>query len=290
MKDEDYPALYQSTNQAAIDTQKYYVRLNIGYLTSTILGTICSVFSDGSSVLAVASPVLFLIGLFLVVIILTKKHDNSWYASRAAAESIKTATWRFMMRAEPFGGSSTSLEAQNKFIETIKEILKETRSIASYFGDKSTGKDQISGKMAETRSRTPEERKAFYVRNRIDEQQQWYSRKAKANKRQNFIWFLAVIGFNLVAGILAIVRVVNPISPGIPVDVFAVLAVSSLSWIQLKRFQDLASSYALTAHEISTIKSLASHIHTEHELSDFVIDAENAFSREHTQWSAKRSS
>ena len=73
-----------------------------------------------------------------------------------------------------------------------------------------------------------------------------------------------------------------------PIEVFAVIAVSSLTWIQLKRYQGLSSSYALAAHEIGTIKSISEEIETENDLSNFVINAENAFSREHTQWIAKR--
>jgi len=44
----------------------------------------------------------------------------------------------------------------------------------------------------------------------------------------------------------------------------------------------------LTAYEIGFIREQISNVSTDKELSDFVKDAENAFSREHTQWAARR--
>jgi hypothetical protein len=66
------------------------------------------------------------------------------------------------------------------------------------------------------------------------------------------------------------------------------LAASTLSWIQAKRFSELSASYALAAHEISFIKEQAASIKKDDNLSQFVGDAENAFSREHTQWVARK--
>ena len=63
-----------------------------------------------------------------------------------------------------------------------------------------------------------------------------------------------------------------------------------LSWIQAKRFQELAASYALAAHEISIIRQQSSGPMDDRAFSRFVGDAENAFSREHTQWVARQDS
>jgi len=87
---------------------------------------------------------------------------------------------------------------------------------------------------------------------------------------------------------LAILKVaeINPIY--LPVDVIIALASSLLSWIQAKRFTELSASYALTAHEIGFINEQIATINSEDDFSKFVGDAENAFSREHTQWAARR--
>ncbi|WP_339927769.1 hypothetical protein [uncultured Cobetia sp.] len=44
---------------------------------------------------------------------------------------------------------------------------------------------------------------------------------------------------------------------------------------------------SLTANEIGIIKTKLQYSNTDSDFSDFVRDAENAFSREHTQWIAK---
>ena len=52
--------------------------------------------------------------------------------------------------------------------------------------------------------------------------------------------------------------------------------------------QELAASYALAAHEIGLIRQQSLLPSTDDEFSLFVGDAENAFSREHTQWIARK--
>lgn len=60
--------------------------------------------------------------------------------------------------------------------------------------------------------------------------------------------------------------------------------------MQAKRFTELSTSYALTANEIALIREDAYGLEEDVELSKFVGDAENAFSREHTQWEARKDS
>ncbi|MBC8739408.1 SLATT domain-containing protein [Paraburkholderia sp. UCT31] len=65
-------------------------------------------------------------------------------------------------------------------------------------------------------------------------------------------------------------------------------AASVMAWIQTKRFQELAASYTLTAHEIGLLRIALPTPPAEDKFSVYVGDAENAFSREHTQWQARR--
>ena len=101
-------------------------------------------------------------------------------------------------------------------------------------------------------------------------------------------FFLGLVISNAIAVILAILKI-NDINPTfLPVDVVIALAAGILSWIQAKRFTELSASYALTAHEIGFINEKSATIQSEEDFSKFVGDAENAFSREHTQWAARR--
>ena len=288
MNNEEYPALFQSTDDASNQAQRFYININLSYLIITVSATICALLGSHSNFFSISSAFLFLIDLFLLIIILTKKFENKWYTCRAIAESVKTATWRFMMAAEPYENSKNLQEVKANFRNLLRALLRQNTYVADYIGGELSEKEQITEKMMNIRYFSIDERKEFYIKNRIDDQRKWYSQNYSFNKKNNLIWFLLVIIFNAFAAFFAILKINDPTNQYLPIDVFAVIAVSSLTWIQLKRYQELSSSYALAAHEIGTIKSMSEEVKTENDLSNFVINSENAFSREHAQWIAKR--
>jgi SMODS and SLOG-associating 2TM effector domain 1 len=63
----------------------------------------------------------------------------------------------------------------------------------------------------------------------------------------------------------------------------------ALAWLQIKQYSSLAESYSVAAHELSLIESLLDASYTEDSWAHFVNEAENAISREHTTWRARRS-
>ena len=96
------------------------------------------------------------------------------------------------------------------------------------------------------------------------------------------------VGVNSIAVLCAVLRMVYVDQSYWPTDIFVAMAASVLSWRQAKRFSELAASYALAAHEIGLIKEQSLLPDTPEKFSLFVGDAENAFSREHTQWVARK--
>jgi hypothetical protein len=71
-------------------------------------------------------------------------------------------------------------------------------------------------------------------------------------------------------------------------SVFSAAAAAFIAWQELKRHQELAFAYGQAAHEIGLVLARERYIDTEVEFSAFVSDAENAISREHTMWTARR--
>jgi hypothetical protein len=133
-----------------------------------------------------------------------------------------------------------------------------------------------------------EDRRATYAACRIKDQLTWYAKKAAFNRKMSNGFFWALIVTNGIAVLCAILRVTFVTVPFWPTDIFVATAASLLSWMQAKRFSELASSYALAAHEIGLIREQSLQPSTDEQLSLFVGDAENAFSREHTQWVARK--
>ena len=84
-----------------------------------------------------------------------------------------------------------------------------------------------------------------------------------------------------------LVKISNP-SLMLPIEVIAFLAGAALTWTQMKKFRELATTYGLTAHEITLVKGEAVNIADDLHFSEYVLNSENAFSREHTQWVARK--
>jgi hypothetical protein len=59
--------------------------------------------------------------------------------------------------------------------------------------------------------------------------------------------------------------------------------------MEVKKFNELGAAYTVTAHEIGFIEPKLDAVHSEKDFSDFINDAELAFSREHTLWIARQS-
>jgi hypothetical protein len=94
--------------------------------------------------------------------------------------------------------------------------------------------------------------------------------------------------FQRIPIIFSLARLFYLDSPFWPTDFFIAIAASLLGWIQAKRYTENSASYALATHEISLIREQALSVKTPNDLSLYVGDAENAFSREHTQWAARK--
>ncbi|HDQ2581608.1 TPA: SLATT domain-containing protein [Morganella morganii] len=74
----------------------------------------------------------------------------------------------------------------------------------------------------------------------------------------------------------------------LPTELITTIISALIGWVQIKKYNELSASYALTAHEIGLIKEQSYYISSEKDFLDFIRDAETAFSREHTQWQARR--
>jgi len=288
MKEEHYPALYQAANNASLKAQEDYLRSVKGFVALSVIGAGLSVAGIQSKEAAIIAAIVFLTAMFLSIYIAVKKNEGVWYRARAIAESIKTSTWRFMMLTEPFDASQELNLAKSNFRILLQKILNEHKDLAHELAGQFSLEAQISQKMEEVRSTPLDERKNIYLKDRIEDQRKWYTDKSKYNKKWGTIWFWIMIALQGVAIILTLMRVAYPCWNYWPTEIFVVAAAGIFTWIQLKRFRELAASYGLAAHEIGVAMGALDVVESEDAFSDFVRDTENAFSREHTQWVAKK--
>ena len=285
MKHEDYPALYQAASQLSDNAQSHFYRALRFHILLLAVASLISVANSPNPDLAIIQALVLLGALGCAIYLYLGRPDRHWYAGRAVAESIKTSTWRFVSRAEPYNNAD-ELDNHN-FGLKLKAIVEQNRDIAGLLTTHLDGLP-ISSVMRHLRSTTDLERLDYYRKFRIVDQLNWYAKKASFNRRMVNGYFIALLVTLTGAIALSIAKVRYASIAYWPTDFFVTVAAGLLSWIQAKRFQELSASYALAAHEISLIRQQAGVAMTANELSEFVGDAENAFSREHTQWTARK--
>lgn len=288
MEENDYPALYKAADRTSANAQLLYLRLVRCHSALLIVAAGLGVYGLESTVAAIISAVLIIGSIFVSVLMLLRKDEDVWYRARAVAESAKTSTWRFMMRADPYLDASDIRDAKATLRSRLKSVLKEHEDLSGHLSGAVSGTDQITSKMCEIRNLSWQDRVDFYKRHRIDDQQSWYEGKAAWNKRHGRIWFGILITCQALAVFFVIMRVGYPSWGYWPFAVFVVASGSALTWIQVKKFRELSAAYALTAQETGFVRGEIESVESEDTLAQFVSDSENAFSREHTQWLARK--
>jgi hypothetical protein len=285
MQEQDFPALYRSADDLSLTSQRDFFKALRVHLITLVLAAILSIISIPHWSIAVCQLLALLGALGCSIYLFAMRPDRFWYAGRAVAESIKTITWRYVCRAEPFQKDDAT--ARNDFHQKLKQIVEQNREVCRSLTQELDGQ-QFTPAMEKLRAQSLEERRAAYAESRIKNQLVWYAKKAAFNRKMSRRFFWLLIGVNAIAVMCAALRVAHVDLPFWPTDAFVATAASVLSWMQAKRFSELAASYALTAHEISLIKEQSLLQDTSDKFSLFVGDAENAFSREHTQWVARK--
>ena len=288
MKESDFPAFYSMADRASLTAQRnYFIALKL-YLFLLVAAAIVAFYWAHNVFGAITSAALFLITLGILVILKIKKLEDIWYNGRVVAESVKTRTWRWMMKAEPYDEEETGEQAQTELLSDLKSILNQNRSLSGALEWTPELGEAISSKMIVIRELPWQERLSIYKRNRIDNQSSWYSKKSQLNKRRAKQWLVASVVLHSVAVLMLLYRIKEP-DLAFPIEVVATAASAVLTWVQAKKHNELNSSYSLAAQEIVLIKGESVSVQNESQLSEFVINSESAFSREHTQWTSNKS-
>ncbi len=287
MEESDFPALYNASDSASLKAQGHYFGALRLYLVLLVLAAYVSFYWPQHVYGAIASAAMFLVTLGILVWLKIQKPEDTWYNGRAVAESVKTRTWRWVMRADPYDRDIPEDQAQRELLTDLKAILDQNRSLSESLEWNPDLGVAISEKMVSLRNMPWQERLAIYKADRIDNQSRWYSKKSIFNKKRSRQWFIASILLHFFAVLMLLYRIKEP-TISLPIEVVATAAGAVLTWVQAKKHNELNSSYVLAAHEIVLIKGESVSVKDENNLSEFVINSESAFSREHTQWTARK--
>lgn len=287
MEQKFYPLLFKIADTKSKKSQNIFIRLNIFILLLLILSSVSSLYTTVPKNITTFSTICLILSTLFNIYILFFRPEKSWYEGRAIAESVKTLTWKFITNTKPFKISLQQEKAEQIFNENLKKIIGQRRDFYILIGQNYPDGNMISDEMISIRNCSFEERKKKYVEDRIQDQINWYSYKTKQNALNKNIALGLIIGFQILAIFFFIFEknlFINYSFTSILITMTSVF----MTWLQLKRFQELTDAYGITATELKFIKEKSKFILDDNQLEKYVDDTETAISREHTLWLARR--
>lgn len=291
MNEDDYPRLYRYSDSASRKAQKTYLFFNNLHLISLVLGSALGTAAiltkpDVSNKLFTVMAIVLLLGVLVLWIARSRQYDKIWFDGRAVAESVKTATWRFMMKVPPFYEDD---KVEERFVFQLKEIRGARPDLVKHMAAvKVTDGLAITDFMRDMRKATLQDRRVFYVNERLTDQKLWYAEKANLNATRSALWFWTVTALQSSAVVLAVIQAAS-MGFGINmVPVITTCAAAVSAWAQMKRYDELAQSYAFAAQGLEELQSISNSQTALEEFAQFIEQAEDSISREHTMWCARR--
>lgn len=292
LEEQDLPAIYRAADQNSLDAQQRFLSRNKWGLALLVLAAAAGAFTwqinavGTTDLMGVIAAVAFLVAVLLRLDLIRYRPEKAWYDGRAAAESAKTLAWRYSVGAEPFGVNQDPDEVNKAFLSRLRDILTDLGA-ASLVPPTAIGR-QITSKMRQIRGGTLDQRKEAYRRSRIEDQMDWYSRKAQQNDTAAKRWNTTLLCLEVLGVIGAILKAIGVLEIDL-LGLFAAVVAAGTSWLQTKQHSNLAEAYSIAAHELSAINDRIA-AQDETTWARFVDEAEEAISREHTLWRASRTS
>lgn len=280
----EFPAAFVTTDAASLAGQQRFIRSTRIQLVLLVLASSAGAFSwgvndnwDGAALLA---GLAFTAAAIMRVILIRGRPHRAWYDGRAAAESIKTLSWKYAVAGDPFVAGENG--SQERFEGLARDVLASFDTLGAAVTTAST---IPTTSMRGFRSKPLGERRQAYASGRIKDQQSWYERKADWNKKRARFWGALMLVLQVAAAIGAFLKGFDVID----VDLFGLAgaaAASAAAWLETKQHHVIARAYRVAAQELTAIDALIPEQQTEEAWGRFVAEAEEAISREHTMWKA----
>jgi hypothetical protein len=309
----EYPALFAASDRASQTAQVAFLRLLRAHLILLVVASLTAIIATEfgtaytspwssaatmvnptmiSRLLAIASPLSIAIGIVLMLVIRVQRYEKIWFDCRAVAESVKTATWRYMMQAPPYHADDSDANVDTEFLKELVEIRKARPGVDAHLVGPDSHAAEISSGMRRIRALPLQERKKIYLADRLLDQQTWYERNTHRNRTSAARWFWSVIVIQMLALAVATAMANSQLTdrswPINPIAVFMTFAGACLAWTQTKRHEELTQSYALAAQELRALRALEAYVVDAKSFQEFVSQVEDAISREHTMWRVRR--
>ncbi|WP_329566635.1 DUF4231 domain-containing protein [Kitasatospora sp. NBC_01266] len=284
------PEPFQTADQASVSGQRQTLRWYRGMILMLVAAAVVgAVASTKASVAPLISVAAFLLAGYFWARLRRANPQAQWYGARAAAESVKTLAWKYVVRARPFGGPADSPEVDEVYRIQVADVLRafeESGALAP------GAVPEITDGMRQLRAADLPMRRTVYLRLRVEGQRTWYLAKAAACESQSVSWGLGTVALMIVGGAAAVAQALGALSVSI-FGACSAAAAAIIAWTQLKQLRPLVSAYQLAAKELDVVWGKLTAIElndpdAEASWSQLAGDVEDAVAREHTSWRARR--
>jgi SMODS and SLOG-associating 2TM effector domain 3/SMODS and SLOG-associating 2TM effector domain 1 len=286
--DQDMPETFRAADQSSRQAQQRFLTLTKVQLVALALAAVFGAFSlylSGINWAGVIGAICFVIAGLVRAELVRTKPERVWHDGRAVAESAKTLTWRYTVGGQPFPILMSPNEAHAELVRRLRDLPSDLKDVNL---SPSVGAVQVTDKMRDLRHSPLEERRQAYEFGRVREQQDWYATKARFNRDRGSSWNRVLLVVEAAGTVGAILRAADAIRVDLLGFSGAVVA-GVTAWLQTKQHESLASAYAIASIELASIGELIPTVEDESAWANFVGQAEEAISREHTLWKASRS-
>jgi hypothetical protein len=297
--DEAYPPLIASTERAAREGQRRFrllARTEIlpivavaALVVTFVLGEdrLWTTENENWHFLRIVLPILLSIAFAAKIANRTRDYHGQWFDARAMTETVKSLTWRYITRAMPFEGGPHDLNIDREFEYTIHDTGGHYPGTAELVESSSPSSEQITPAMRRHRERPLEERRQLYLGARVDDQIAWYTQRAERSREMSARWFWgAVIVQTLL--LAATIIAVWSLTLAVLIGFFATVSSSTAALARVHRHDESRRRYARAAEELRYLREGVAGAEGEDAFSDSVDAAEQAISREHGVWLARR--
>ncbi|MET9402894.1 DUF4231 domain-containing protein [Kitasatospora sp. NPDC002965] len=288
------PELFRTADQASLEGQQQTLRWYRGLIGMLVLAAAVGALPgpddpDEGSIVPLFSVVAFLIAGYFWSRLRRSNPQGRWYEARAAAESVKTLAWKYSVRAGPFEGDADSADVDRGYLLQMEDVLRAFEDPEIVPPGTAA---EITPEMRRVRAESLTARRTLYLRTRVEGQRTWYRSRAESCESQAVTWGLGIATLIIIGAAAAIAQATGALQ----VHVFgasSAAAASIIAWTQLKQLRPLAAAYQLAARELENVGNQLSDLDVrapdaEQRWARLAAEAEDAVSREHTTWRARR--
>lgn len=288
LADADLPSTFRAADADSLAGQRAAVHWRRAQLCLLLIAAVAGVGSwqvgNGYDVAATIATLAFAAALVCELARATSIPERAWYRGRAGAESIKTLAWKYAVGGHPFEAGTPG--ADELFLTAVRGITQALSDV-DWTRDGDDHPQQITPTMHAVRLSPLSQRKELYRQHRIANQRRWYASKASRARRSSRRWSAVIT----VATSLGLAAAVAKVFGALDVQILGLAssaAAAAAAWTQFRQHDALASAYTVAARELLLVDERLASCPDEDTWGRLVEESEEAVSREHTMWAAKR--